>query len=116
MSTYSPVYMVQPPKPTPPPSGAMRIVPQKKEEPVKEQVQETVIEPVKKPDPPQVKPEPKKEPKVEPQKPKTPEPTKQPEENTPDRSAECPKEISDAIMNDVIKQYAGKVSYSVIIT
>ena len=118
MSTYSPVYMVAPPKPTAPPQGAMRIVPQKKEEPkpvpkepepVPEPVKEPepVPEPVKKPEP-QKKPEPKK---VEPPKPKTPEPEPEKElDDKPDRSAECPKEISDAIMNDVIKQYAGKVT------
>merc|ERR1712157_705645 len=99
-----------------PPQGAMRIVPQKKEEPKpvpKEPEPEPVPEPVKEPEPvpeqvkkpePQKKPEPKK---VEPPKPKTPEPEKEPDDK-PDRSAECPKEISDAIMNDVIKQYAGK--------
>ena len=121
MSTYSPVYMVAPPKPTPPTQGAMRIVPQKKEEPkpvpkepepVPEPVPEPKPELIKQPEPvkkqePQKKPEPKK---VEPPpKPKTPEPEKE-SEDKPDRSAECPKEISDAIMNDVIKQYAGKVT------
>ena len=120
MSTYSPVYMVAPPKPTAPPQGAMRIVPQKKEEPKpvpKEPEPEPVPEPVKEPEPvpePVKKPEPQKKPevkKVEPPKPKTPEPEKEPDDK-PDRSAECPKEISDAIMNDVIKQYAGKVTIS----
>ena len=37
---------------------------------------------------------------------KEPEPAKEPDTS---QAAECPKEISDQIMNDVIKQYAGKV-------
>lgn len=54
-------------------------------------------------------PPPLKTPSPEPVRLPTPEPIKEQDEPKPSQANECPKEVSDQIMNDVIKQYAGKV-------
>ena len=49
----------------------------------------------------------------EPIKAPTPEPIVVESVEEPQSADECPKEVSDQIMNDVIKQYAGKVTNTI---
>ena len=85
-----------------------RVVKKEEKVPTPEPPKVPTPEPPKEPtpEPPREPTPPPRTPTPEPVREPTPEPIKEPE---PSPANECPKEVSDQIMNDVIKQYAGKV-------